>query len=161
MKTSSGEASGATPAGRRSRVLILLSLGVFMALLGAIGFWWMSAARDEQQIREVLETRAAALEQKDLSRYLACFSPDYQSGSRTYSDLKADASGWFERFASIRFAFHTLDIQVQDASAIVENEYTFSVTDAEGETIQIAKRELLELRREQQAWKIVKALTLE
>lgn len=121
---------------------------------------WSSSTAKKHDIQALLERRAQALQQKDLAQYLSCFSSDYQSGDRRYDDLKADASQWFTQFDSIQFLFQTRDLQLRNTSAIVENEYAFSLTDTAGETIKIAKRELLEIRREHEEWKISKALSL-
>ena len=132
-----------------------------LVLVGTILFWTFQASSDEREIQELLATRARALDQKDLPLYLACFSPDYRSGTRTYADLQADASQWFAQFATIHFAFQTVNIQFQGDQAIVENTYKFSVTDTTGEPLRIAKRELLEIRHEHTGWKITRALAIQ
>ena len=142
---------------RHSRFLLVGSMVVVFCLIGMLLFWLFSssAAADKQEIRKLLENRANALTQKDLSRYLLCFSPQYRSGPQTFDDLKANASQWFAQFATIRFSFQILDIQIQGDKAIIENDYKFSLTNIEGETVNIAKRELLEIRRESNEWKII------
>ncbi len=152
-----------TPATKQySRILLVGSIIVVFCLIGVLLFWlFASSAVDKQEIRELLENRANALTQKNLPRYLACFSLRYRSGTRTYDDLKANASQWFAQFATIRFSFQILDIQIQDDKAIVENDYQFSLTNIEGESINIAKRELLEIRRENNQWKIISSLSIQ
>ena len=124
-------------------------------------FWLFSSSADKQEIRKLLENRADALTQKDLSRYLSCFSSQYHSGSRTYNDLQVSASQWFEQFVTIRFSFRILDIQIKDDKASVENDYKLSLTNMEGESVNIAKRELLEIRRENNEWKIMSSLSIQ
>ncbi len=149
--------------GSKTAVKLLLGSIVLLVGLGAGMLFWItySSSVDEQRIREVLETRARALSQKDLSLYLSCFSPNYHSGIRTYEDLKADASQWFLQFVTIQFSFQTVDLQVHDDEAIVENTYKFSLINADGESLQIAKRELLEMRRENKEWRITKSLSIQ
>ena len=147
---------------RRSKLLVVGGIVTILCVGGMLLFWRFSSSTvDRQEIQELLEKRADALMQKDVSRYLSCFSLQYRSGSRTYDDLKTNALQWFDQFATIRFSFRILDIQVQDAGVIVEEDYTFSLTDIDGETINIAKRELLEIRRENDEWKITQALSVQ
>lgn len=120
-----------------------------------------SEKQDNQDIRKLLERRADALAQKDLPRYLSCFSQTYRSDQYQYADLQKNASRWFAQFATIRFSFRILEIQLRDNTAIVENDYTFSLTDIDGESVDIAKRELLEIKREDNAWKITSSLTIQ
>ena len=85
----------------------------------------------------------------------------YHTGSRTYDALIADALHWYDQFATIRFSFQILDIQVHGDKVIVEDDYTFFLTNSDGESIKIAKRELLELQRENDEWKIIAALSVQ
>ncbi len=127
--------------------------------------YWKSfsqAAANEEDIRQLLHQRANALMEKDLTRYLACFSPNYLRGTQTYADLEADASRWFAQFATIRFSFQILDMQIEESNtAIVENQYKFTVINHDGESIEIPQRELLELQRENNVWKIAQSLEIQ
>ncbi len=127
---------------------------------------WLSLgnaeARAKQQIHELLTRRANALNHQELTPYLSCFSKQYQSGQQRYADLRKNATRWFSEFADIRFSFHIVDIQIQQRDmALVENDYTFSLTGNEGETFNIAKRELLEIHHEDTGWKIARTYALE
>lgn len=113
----------------------------------------------EQAIKKLLEERAAAFSRKDLKSYLLCFSPQYENGEQGYEELKTNASRWFTQFASIQFSFQTLRLEIHDAQALVENNYKFRLRSDDGETRDISNRELLELRRERNGWKIFKTLT--
>lgn len=125
------------------------------------GLWWFQRVAREHEIQALLERRALALQQKDLALYLSCFSPHYQSGTRTFKDLQADVSRWFSQFATIQFAFSTRHLEWRGANALVENMYKFSVTDTAGTPIVIENQELLEIRKEQTGWKIIAAHTLQ
>jgi ketosteroid isomerase-like protein len=149
------------PSSKGSSRMFLGGILLIFVLIGVILFWTFHSSFDEREIRELLEIRAKALEQKDLPLYLSCFSPDYRSGTRTYHDLQADATQWFAQFATIQFSFQIVDIQVQEDHAIVENDYKFSVTNADGDSVNLAKRELLEMRRENTGWKITKSLSIQ
>jgi ketosteroid isomerase-like protein len=149
---------------RRTRQIVIAAIGVFLGLmlLGIIGFRVVirrAALADKEAIHAVLERRATALEQQDLASYLSCFSPTYRSGTRTHDDLRADAARWFEQFATIEFTFRILEIELHDQYAIVENEYHMSLTDHEGEPLHLTQRELLEMRRDNTAWKITQSLS--
>lgn len=109
----------------------------------------------------LLENRANGLRQKNLSQYLACFSPSYRSPSQTYADLQASAIRWFEQFVTIHFVFQILDIQFEEDHALVESHYKFSLTDANGETLELAQRELLQVQREHGEWKITQSLSIQ
>jgi ketosteroid isomerase-like protein len=152
---------GMATVSKTSSRMLPISILFMLVLGGGILLWQFHSSSEEQKIQEVLENRANALGQKDLPLYLACFSPDYRSNTRTYDDLKTDASQWFSQFATIQFSFRTVDMQLQGDNAIVENDYKFSITNADGESVDIAKRELLEMRRENKEWKIIKSLTIQ
>ena len=147
-----------------SKYLTALLIGGILVVCLIAGFLLFSASssdHEKQAIQNLLQTRATALIQKDLPRYLSCFSLQYRSGSRTYDDLQTHASQWFDQFVTIRFSFQILDIQIQGKKAIVEDDYKFSLTNIDGEAITIAKRELLEIRREKDEWKIIKSLAIQ
>jgi ketosteroid isomerase-like protein len=146
---------------QHSRFFLVGIIVVAFCLIGVLLFWLFSSSADKQEIRNLLENRADALTQKDLSRYLSCFSSQYHSGPRTYNDLQASASQWFAQFVTIRFSFRILDIQIKDDKASVENDYKLSLTNMEGESVNIAKRELLEIRRENNEWKIMSSLSIQ
>jgi ketosteroid isomerase-like protein len=112
----------------------------------------------QQDIQALLEERATALSQKDLERYLHCFSSQYQDGEQGYQDLKASASRWFTQFENIQFAFQMLHLEIDGTQALVENNYKFSLRPPDGEILNISNKELLELRRENTGWKIFKNL---
>lgn len=143
----------------------LKRLGMILVIIvGCIGgavLWIYQRSSNEREIRDLLEHRALAFRQKDLPLYLSCFSPDYQSGSRTYDQLKADATQWFKNFATIQFSFQIVESQFRDDMAVIENTYTFTVTDADGESLQFSNREMLEIRRESQEWKIFKSYDIQ
>lgn len=113
-------------------------------------------ASSQQAIRTLLEERAAALSQKDLERYLRCFSLQYKNGEQSYADLKDSALRWFEQFTDIQFAFQTLRLEIDGNQAFVENNYKFTLQPPEGDVLNISNKELLELRREKKTWKIFK-----
>ncbi|MCP4399025.1 MAG: hypothetical protein GY801_17205 [bacterium] len=116
-------------------------------------------ASPQQAIQRLLEERASALGQKNLERYLFCFSPQYQNGEQGYEELKANASRWFVQFEGIQFSFQTLRLEIEVPQAVVENNYKFALRAPDGEVRNISNRELLELRQEKTGWKIFKTLT--
>ena len=141
----------------------LLIGGILVVCLigGFLLFNASSSDHDKKAIQDLLQTRATALTQKDLPRYLSCFSRQYRSREQRYEDLKTNASQWFTQFATIQFSFQILDIQIQKETAIIENMYKFSLTDTEGESIDIAQKELLELKHESDGWKITSSLSVQ
>ena len=149
----------------KATFIAVASILVVLCCVGIGVVWFLSVNSEEQakqQIKELLTRRSDALTQKDLSQYVSCFSQQYQSGQYRYADLHENAARWFSEFAAIRFSFRIVDIHIQDDDmAIVENDYTFSLTDSDGETIDIAKRELLEIYREDTEWKIARALAVQ
>jgi ketosteroid isomerase-like protein len=139
----------------RSKRLLGAIVAFLLIIGGGMGVWFFSSSAGDQAIRAVLERRAHALREKNLALYLACFSPHYQSGERTYRQLEAEAVQWFANFAAIQFVFQIRAIEMHGDTAYVDNGYTFSVAGKTGEPIVIENRELLELRREEKTWKIV------
>ena len=141
----------------RSRMMLVAGLLIVIGLVAGRGGWGGYRSSAEREIRALLDRRAQALHEKDLPQYLSCFSPDYQSGSQTYTQLKHDATQWFSQFATIQLVFDIAELHIQENTAFVEDSYTFSVTSPEGgEPITISKREVLEIRRESKEWKIYK-----
>lgn len=135
---------------------------MFCCLVGGWFLWTTYRQKvSTQEIYAVLERRADALRNKDLAQYLTCFSTIYRSQTQTYSELKSDAARWFEQFEQIQFAFHPLDIQFEGEKAIVENQYKFTLIDLDGETLELAQRELLVLRPENDDWKITQSLSIQ
>ncbi|PID57712.1 hypothetical protein CSB45_05630 [candidate division KSB3 bacterium] len=124
---------------------------------GAITFF-LSSASPQSEIQTLLEKRASALSAKDLKNYLRCFSLHYQDGEQGYADLKDNASRWFTLFESIHFSFQIQRLEADANHALVENNYTFSLRAPDGEALNIRKKELLELVREQDGWKIFKTI---
>ncbi len=153
---------GKTPATKQKTKFLWPGSIILLLCLLTMGWMWklhiVSEERHKQEIRDLLKQRADALNQKELSHYLSCFSQKYQSGRQQYADLKANASLWFSQFAAIRFSFRIVDIELRQNMAIVKNDYTFSLIDTDGESINITKRELLEIIRENEGWKISSSL---
>ena len=147
---------------KSQKTRMLFGVLLFCLVLAAGGFVAINTLipreSPQQAIQALLEERAAAMSQKDLERYLRCFSQQYQDGEQRYEDLQTNASRWFAQFKSIQFSFQTLHLEIDDAQALVENNYKFSLQPDEGDILNISKRELLELRREQTGWKIFKNL---
>lgn len=157
--------SATTPEIRHTSKFFLIGsiIGV-CCLVGFILIWMVFAfpeKQHKQDIRALLEQRADALAQKDLPRYLSCFSQTYRSGQIRYGDLREHASRWFAQFATIRFDFRIIEIKLHGHTAIVENEYKFTLINFDGESINIAKRELLDIKREDDEWKIASSLPVQ
>lgn len=147
-------------AAKKSRIFLIAGSIAILCLAGILWRWNVSGAQ-KTQIRQVLLNRAQALEQKNLALYLSCFSPNYQSGARTYQQLRTDAEKWFAQFAVIRASFEVINIDIQGETAVVEDTYAFSLTNGSGETLPIGNRELLQFQRTNKEWKITSSLSLE
>ncbi|GAK60248.1 hypothetical protein U27_00139 [Candidatus Vecturithrix granuli] len=147
---------------RHSWGLFGVSLLIICCLIGGWYLWKTYTQRlSTQEIYALLENRANGLRQKNLPQYLSCFSSSYRSPSQTFADLQTSAVRWFEQFVTIHFAFQILDIQFQGERALVENHYKFTLTDADGETLELSQRELLEIQREHGEWKITQSLSIQ
>lgn len=139
--------------------------GIALVLLTLAGWYlyhiWQTSSA-EHEIRKLMEIRATALNDKDLELYLSCFSPDYRGGTKTLTDLKADAHTWFSTFETIRFSCQLLDVHIQQDEALVENVCKVSVTTGEGTSQDMQPiRELFEVHRETGEWKIAKTLPIQ
>jgi Na+-transporting NADH:ubiquinone oxidoreductase subunit NqrC len=140
---------------RRTGVLLLVILGLCLlagAFVAITVFFPKNSPQPE--IQALLEKRAMALNEKNLERYLNCFSSEYRDGGQGYAELKENASRWFIQFESIHFSFQTLHLEIDDARALVESNYKFSLRPPDGDLLNISNKELLELRHEQSGWKI-------
>lgn len=148
---------------RKHNALIAAIVAAGLLLAGFAGFTlWQNRqhALAEQAIRRVMELRASALSQKDIPRYLSCFSDTYQAGSKSYADLQADAQQWSTAFDTIELQCRILDMQMQENAALVENLCKVTVTSAGETTTMPSSRERFEVQRIDGEWKIVGARPL-
>lgn len=150
-----------SPATKKTGALVAGGIVVLICCVaaGILLFQAWSSSHEKQHISALLDTRATALTQKNLSQYMSCFSTQYRSGEKTYEDLFADASRWFSQFTTIQFSSTVLTLEIQGDTALVKNTYSFSLTNTEGKPIHLTQQELLELRRESDGWKIMSSLS--
>jgi len=144
------------------RIFIGSIIGVVCVIAAAwSAMRFVNVSADTSAIHALLERRATALNQKNLTQYLDCFSVDYRNGERTYQDLQADAELWFAQFDSIQFSFETIKIEKQGNETRVENQYHFVLTDSTGKPVNIANKELLAVRQDAAGWKITASLAVQ
>lgn len=148
-------------------------LGGIIGVICIIVVTWLSvkmfssSSSDLAEIEALLERRATALNQKNLTQYLDCFSIAYLNGNRTYQDLKSDAELWFSQFDSIQFSYQTVRIEFRKNMepfkfARVENEYHFVLSSSGGKPVNIPnKKELLEVIKQPDGWKITASLAVQ
>ncbi|PIE33476.1 hypothetical protein CSA56_11780 [candidate division KSB3 bacterium] len=159
MDTHQTETASSERNTRITRFIVGIVSLICLIVAGYLVLRTVLSPNEKKHIHALFETRASALNQKHLSQYLSCFSQDYRSGEKTYADLQADASQWFSQFTTIQFSSTLLDLEIQQDKALATNTYSFTLTNAEGKAIEIAQKELLELRREDEGWKIVRSLS--
>lgn len=105
----------------------------------------------------VLNQRQQALDSKDISRYKALLSRDYQDKGKDYAAKAAELAALFTSFERIEARFFDRQLELTGDSAIVTEQYALRVT-RQGKSSTFAGKEILSLRKEADGWKIVAGL---
>lgn len=90
-----------------------------------------SRDQDTVEIRKVLETRAKAIESKDIALYQSVFMPEYFDGKTTLQDIVDDMQTSFSKFAHIRLKYQKSPIEFKMNSARVIERITYNVVGIE------------------------------
>ncbi len=114
----------------------------------------------EDAIRSVLNRYEFGYDSADLAQVMSCFSNTYLSNGRTYQDVQAKASHFFEAHHQIDMTLSNLDIHpnIADDTAIVTGIYTLQRTPkANGQVEQTSGKLTLVLANEDETWRIIRA----
>jgi len=115
---------------------------------------------DEMLIREVLHTYESGYESEDLEKVMSCFSKNYFSNGRSYSDIRNKAADFFQQSDNVDLTISNLTMytNVIDgtiiANAILTLQYT-PVEDKQPE--QVSWKFALTFAREDDQWRIISA----
>jgi ketosteroid isomerase-like protein len=132
---------------RRSRFLLLLILFILLAC----------ASSEEEKIVQVLKTREASFQKKDLALYLSCISQAYQDKDEDFVRLKRRIEGYFKTFDKIDYHSWDRTVEVQGESAVAVQQFNLEVEKG-GKKNQFSDKESIILRKEGKGWKIISGL---
>ena len=120
-------------------------------------------AAAQEEIRAVLEARAAAIRQKDVERVIACFAPDsvrFSLAPPLQSDepLRKEFVNWFATFRGpIGCEMRSLSIDTAAALACCHSFNHLTGTKTDDEKVDVWFRETLCLRQIDGRWQIIHA----
>ncbi len=131
----------------RSRPLLLLILLFLLAC----------ATSEEEKILQVLKRREEAFQKKDLSLYLSCISQAYQDKGEDFAKLNGRIEGYFKNFDKIDYQSWDRTVQIQGEGAVAVQQFNLEV-EKEGKKHHFSGKESIFLRKEGEAWKIIRGL---
>ena len=115
---------------------------------------------DEELIKAVLKRYEEGYDTANLEKVMACFSVNYNSNGRTYSDIHARAAEFFEAHHQINMTLSEINIHrnVIDDTVVVSGIYTLQYTPKDnGEAKQTAGALSLVLADTDNVWQIIRA----
>ncbi len=112
---------------------------------------------DSEGIRQTLQQREIALQNKDLSLYLSCISKSYQDKNENYDQLQNRIQGYFKSFDRIDYSTWDRSIEVDGDRATVIQQFRLEVEKG-GNRHPYTGKELLFLEKEGKDWKIKRGL---
>ena len=115
---------------------------------------------DEELIRRVLKGYEEGYDNANLGKVMSCFSLNYNSSGRTYNDIQARATDFFERHHQINMTLTEINIHrnVIDDTVVVNGIYTLQYTPKDnGKAKQISGALSLILADAGDGWKIIRA----
>lgn len=118
---------------------------------------WACSARDEEQIRQVLDQRGEAFRKKDLSLYVSCFSKEYQDKDGDLSGLQKRIEGYFKSFDRINYDHWDRSIRMEGETATAIQQFHIEVEKG-GEKSGHSGKEAFLLGKEGKRWKILRGL---
>jgi hypothetical protein len=112
---------------------------------------------EEERIYQILDRRQEALQKKDLPLYLSCISRAYRDKDEDFGLLQKRIGRYFKTFDRISYSCWDRSIQVDGETAIVIQAFYLEVEKGE-EKNHYSGKEVLFLKKEGKAWKIIKGL---
>jgi hypothetical protein len=110
--------------------------------------------RERGEIIKVLEIRGAALNTKNLPRYVAVISHSYNDKGKDFTRLTEELKNNFAKFDRIAYEADTPSITVNGATADAAATYRMKVV-VQGKELSLKGTERLRLAREPEGWKII------
>ena len=112
---------------------------------------------EEEKIYQTLNRRQEALQKKDLSLYLSCISKAYQDKEEDFYRLQKRIEGYFKTFNRITYSSWDRSVQIDGETSTVIQQIYLEVEKGEKKN-HYSGREVLFLKKEGKAWKIVRGL---
>lgn len=109
---------------------------------------------EEQHIRDVITTRAAALNSRNMAHYMAVISADYNDKGKNRSQLQAAIEKNFHDYEQITFVVEQQNITITGNSAAAQCAYRMKIR-IHGKDVTMNGREQLTLTKESTGWKII------
>ncbi|OGU16545.1 MAG: hypothetical protein A2076_02380 [Geobacteraceae bacterium GWC2_53_11] len=110
--------------------------------------------RDHREIRDILNIRAAALNSRDLPRYLSVISEQFNDKGKNLARLKESLEKSFSDFEQITYEADRPSITVDGASAETVSHYRMKIQ-VRGKQMSLNGIERLRLKKEPGGWKII------
>lgn len=129
---------------------ILLAILLLAAGCSASG----TSDRERGEILKVLATRSAALNAKDLPRYVSVISPHYNDKGRNFTQLLDSLKRNFSEFEQISYQTDAPSITINGARADAATGYRMKIRVGEKE-LSLKGTEHLKLAKEPEGWKII------
>lgn len=127
--------------------------GIFVAAL-LLFTGCSNTGREQAEISTVLATRAAALNSKNITRYLSVISPQYSDKGKGFGQLKESLEKNFRDSVSLAYEAGTPSIVVHGNTAEATGTYRMKVKIHEKE-VTLNGTEHLKLAKEPTGWKII------
>jgi hypothetical protein len=112
---------------------------------------------EEEKISQILNRRQEALQKRDLSLYLSCISRAYQDKEEDFYRLQKRIEGYFKTFDRITYSSWDRSVQIDGETSTVIQQIYLEVEKGEKKN-HYSGREVLFLKKEGKAWKIVRGL---
>ena len=112
---------------------------------------------EEEKINQILNRRQEALQKRDLSLYLSCISRAYQDKEEDFYQLQKRIEGYFKTFDRITYSSWDRSVQIDGETSTVIQQIYLEVEKGEKKN-HYSGREVLFLKKEGKAWKIVRGL---
>jgi hypothetical protein len=112
---------------------------------------------EEEKINQILNRRQEALQKRDLSLYLSCISRAYQDKEEDFYRLQKRIEGYFKTFNRITYSSWDRSVQIDGETSTVTQQFYLEVEKGEKKN-HYSGREVLFLKKEGKAWKIIRGL---
>lgn len=130
--------------------------GIFLAALLFVAGCITSDTtnRERCEIIKVLETRDAALNAKDLPKYVSVISPHYSDKGKDFTRLTEGLRNNFSEFEQISYQTDAPSITINGARADAVTSYRMKIRTGKKE-LALKGTEHLKLAKEPEGWKII------
>lgn len=110
--------------------------------------------QDKTEILSLIATRSAALNSKDLARYVSVVSPEYNDKGKDFTRLKTDLEKNFNTMKQLSYEADQPAITINGNQAAATGSYRMKVH-VRGRELALNGKEHLRLRKEPGGWKII------